>query len=135
MTGEAAFVSTEVATIWHYLRQTIERMSDIAADVSTQELHWNPPAPDANSIAVLLVHTMANIEENVLAVVAGEPMNRDRDAEFVENGLTGSDLGTAGSVGGCMAIRTSLFCRRHTSGRHRPQRIQLSHDAGRLHPR
>ena len=92
MTGEAAFVSTEVATIWHYLRQTIERMSDIAADVSTQELHWNPPAPDANSIAVLLVHTMANIEENVLSVVAGEPMNRDRDAEFVENDLAGTDL-------------------------------------------
>ncbi len=92
MASETAFVSTEVATIWHYLRRTIERLSDVAADVSVQELHWDPPAPETNSIAVLLVHTMANIEENVLAVVAGEPMNRDRDAEFVENDLTGAEL-------------------------------------------
>ena len=92
MTGEPAFASNDVGTIWSYLRGTVAGMVEKAADLSAGELRWTPPAPDSNSIGVLLVHTMGNIEENILTVVAGQPGHRVREAEFVGNELTGAEL-------------------------------------------
>jgi len=92
MTREPVFASNEVATIWGYLRGTVAGMVEIAADLSTADLQWTPPAPDTNSIGVLLVHTLGNIEENILTVVSGQPGNRVREAEFVGNELTGVQL-------------------------------------------
>lgn len=92
MTGQPVFASTEVATIWSFLRGTMERMTGVAAELSIQELAWTPPAPETNSISVLLIHTMGNIEENILEIVAGELVNRVRAAEFVANDVTGADL-------------------------------------------
>lgn len=92
MAEERAFASNDVATIWHYLRTTVNGMVEIANELSISELQWTPPAPDTNSISVLLVHTLGNIEENILTVVAGQPGNRVREAEFEEREITGAEL-------------------------------------------
>jgi predicted exporter len=34
------------------------------------------------SLAVLAVHTIANVEENILEIIGGQPVGRDRDSEF-----------------------------------------------------
>ena len=63
-------------------------LRDHVRDLSVEELNWKP-APEANSIAVLVVHTLGS-EAEVLRVVADVPNVRDRDAEFL---VTVSDAG------------------------------------------
>lgn len=90
--GDNQFPTPELASLWRFLAETMDRFVAVAVDVPAASLHWAPPAPDTNSIAVLLVHTLGNIEENVFEIVGGHPVNRDRDAEFVERDLTGEQL-------------------------------------------
>jgi len=92
MTQELEFASVEIATLWGYLCQTMDRMTAVAEEVTPAELHWQPPAPDTNSIAVLIVHTLGNIDENLISALAGGTFERNRDAEFVERELTGTEL-------------------------------------------
>ena len=54
-------------------------------------LDWSP-GPDMNSVAVLVVH-LAGAERYYLGdVIAGEPSNRDRPAEFRTKGLDADTL-------------------------------------------
>jgi hypothetical protein len=54
--------------------------------LSPDELTWTP-APETNSIAVLVVHTIGSAEE-VIRVVRGMTSDRDREAEFIPNDLS-----------------------------------------------
>jgi hypothetical protein len=66
------------------------QLRDEVRDLSVDELNWKP-APDTNSIAVLVVHTLGS-EAEVLRVAAKAPNVRDRDAEFRVSDLTAEDL-------------------------------------------
>src|SRR3989337_3075881 len=59
-------------------------------DLSVEELNWTP-APETNSIAVLVVHTLGS-EAEVLQVAANVPGSRDRDAEFLAKANDSADL-------------------------------------------
>lgn len=48
---------------------------------AVHELNWKP-APDTNSIAALVVHTLGS-EAEVFRIVANVPSERDRPAEFL----------------------------------------------------
>jgi DinB superfamily len=48
-------------------------------------------APGTNSLFILATHTVANTEENVLATLGGEPLRREREAEFQAYGGTASE--------------------------------------------
>ncbi len=61
---------------------SLARLRACVEGLTPEQLNWRPPADNANSIAVLAVHTMGNIRQNVLGVACGLPDNRDRDAEF-----------------------------------------------------
>src|SRR5215210_5430267 len=65
-------------------------LRDEVRELSVEELNWKP-APEANSIAVLVVHTLGS-EAEVLRVVADVPNVRDRDAEFVVTADGATDL-------------------------------------------
>jgi hypothetical protein len=66
------------------------QLRDEVRDLSVEELNWKP-APDTNSIAVLVVHTLGS-EAEVLRVAAKAPNVRDRDAEFRVSNRTADDL-------------------------------------------
>lgn len=85
-------MTEEVAAIWGFLNETLERMIAVAGELTTKEIHWVPPTPEGNSVAVLLAHTTGSIEESILQTLTGEAVNRDRDAEFVERETSVSDL-------------------------------------------
>jgi len=53
-------------------------------------LNW-APAPETNSIAVLVVHTLGS-EAEVLRTLRALPNDRDRDAEFRTTATTADDL-------------------------------------------
>ncbi len=43
---------------------------------------WQPPRPEANSLAVMMSHVASSAEWWVLSCVGDGPIERDRDAEF-----------------------------------------------------
>ena len=76
-----------------YVDQTLEThdlFRQAVADLDPEALAWRP-APETNSIAVLVVHTMGS-ELEVLRIVRGLPSDLDRDAEFVDRPMTAADL-------------------------------------------
>ena len=50
--------------------------------LSGEEAAWRPDAPNANSVATIVSHVLANLEENVFSVIGGNPSARDRVNEF-----------------------------------------------------
>lgn len=60
--------------------------------LTMEQAHWRPPAPKSNSVAGLVCHMLANVEENVLSVIAGGPGGRDRETEFTAAGRTTEEL-------------------------------------------
>ena len=60
-------------------------------DLPPAALDWSPAA-DMNSINALVVHTVGAQRFLIGEVVAGEPANRDREAEFKVRGLNAKTL-------------------------------------------
>src|SRR5919112_3443535 len=81
--GSAGGMSMDpvVAKIAEQFRVVHGHLRDEVRDLSVEELNWKP-APDTNSIAVLVVHTLGS-EAEVLRVAANVPGERDRPAEFL----------------------------------------------------
>ena len=65
-------------------------LRDEVRDLPVEELNWKP-APETNSIAVLVVHTLGS-EAEVLRVAADVPGDRDRPAEFRATANDAEDL-------------------------------------------
>ena len=66
------------------------QLRDEVRDLSEDELNWKP-APETNSIAVLVIHTLGS-EAEVLRVVGNVSGTRDRPAEFRSTASTPGDL-------------------------------------------
>ena len=78
----ARLTSQEAATFWRYISSSLDRLVSLALEIDDEGLHWNPPAPNTNSIAALAFHTLGNAEENILGTLCGKPVTRDRAGEF-----------------------------------------------------
>ncbi|MDP3768399.1 MAG: DinB family protein [Dehalococcoidia bacterium] len=79
MTGEVVLYSSELKRLLARLRSSVEGLDET-------QLNWRPPAPDANSIYVIAAHIMGNLEAWVLGIACGQPIERDRPAEFAAGG-------------------------------------------------
>lgn len=84
-TDPANFASPEVASFWRAIRQTVDRLLATLDGLSDEQINWRPAAPEANPLSVLAIHTMGNVEENILETLCGQPVNRQRDREFQES--------------------------------------------------
>src|SRR4030081_671883 len=73
----ARAVATTVGALYHSVH---DLMREQVRDMDRGTLNWKP-LPLANSIAVLVVHTLA-AEREALRAVRGLSSDRDRDAEF-----------------------------------------------------
>ncbi len=72
----------EIASFWRFITSAIDRLLACLDGLDQTELNWRP-LPDANSLFVLAVHTLANTEENILGTLCGQAVNRNRAAEFI----------------------------------------------------
>jgi ADP-ribose pyrophosphatase YjhB (NUDIX family) len=80
-----------IAAIIDGYREVHQRFRDMLGALDPALLHRRP-APETNSIAVLIHHTLGS-ERQVARLVAGLPASRDRAAEFR---ITAADLDLAG---------------------------------------
>jgi uncharacterized damage-inducible protein DinB len=85
----------ELETACQVLEALHSEILSAVGEFSPDELNWIPPVPDANSIFAIATHTAASqlwwIRENL----AGQPVERDRPAEFKARGADISALQAA----------------------------------------
>ncbi len=74
--------TNEAATFWRYISSSLDRLVTLAMEIDDKGLHWEPPAPETNSTAILAFHTLGNAEENILETLCDQPVNRNRQGEF-----------------------------------------------------
>jgi uncharacterized damage-inducible protein DinB len=75
----------ETMLFWRYISSSIEQLLATLEGLSAQEINWSPIA-NANSLYVLATHTMGTTAENLLEVLCGKPVHRQREAEFAAQG-------------------------------------------------
>jgi hypothetical protein len=68
-------------TIRAGFRDVHDKFREIVGPLDREALNWKPH-PEANSIAVLVTHTLGS-EREMLAAVRGVKLDRDRPSEFV----------------------------------------------------
>jgi len=76
---------SEVETFWLFIVSSIDRLLDCFDGLSEEDLNWQP-LENANSLYGLAAHSMGNVEENILGVLCGYPIQRQREAEFTNRG-------------------------------------------------
>jgi hypothetical protein len=70
----------------------VDRIVDCLDGRTSEQITARPPVKNANSLLVLAVHTMANVEEAVFEILHGQPVNRNRDAEFATSSGTADEV-------------------------------------------
>lgn len=78
-------VQPEIDMFWDLIADSVDRILASMEGLPGADLNRRPVA-NASSLYVLAVHTMGNIEHNILRQLCGGPGERDRDAEFVAEG-------------------------------------------------
>ena len=79
-----------VATVVELYRAVHAALREEVRGLDPAALSW-APAPETNSVAVLVVHTLGS-EAEVLRTVRGVPGQRDRDAEFRVEAETAEEM-------------------------------------------
>lgn len=81
-------MTTEQDAYANAILTVLGNLVDQLAGLSEEQLNWKPAAEGTNSLWVLAIHSMANAEQAVLAVIGGAPDTRDREAEFAAHGVS-----------------------------------------------
>ncbi len=81
----------EVAMYWRFIVSSVDHVLLCLDGLSEEDLNWRP-LENANSLYVLATHTLGNIEENILDVLCGQAVHRQREAEFAVRGDSSASL-------------------------------------------
>lgn len=99
--GNVMPATTEALISWRYSANSLDRLVGCLANCSVTQLNWRPAASETNSLYALAVHTLGNVEENLLQTLAGRSIGRDRDGDFAAQGArcTGGGRAVGGIAG------------------------------------
>ncbi len=75
-------MTNEIDTYTKELRRIFDRLYVALDGLSEQELNYHPPVAEANSIYAIATHTLGNARAWILGICCGQPIERDRPAEF-----------------------------------------------------
>ncbi|EFH85376.1 DinB family protein [Ktedonobacter racemifer] len=84
--------SREAILFCRYILSSLDRLVQCLDGLDENQLNWQPPAPHANSLYTLVVHTLGNAEENLLLTLFDQPSSRNREQEFVMKGQSADAL-------------------------------------------
>jgi hypothetical protein len=74
---------TDEASLYRYhLRRLITWYLEALDALPPEAFDWQPPEPQANTLAAICSHAIASAEWWVLSCVGSGPIERDREAEF-----------------------------------------------------
>jgi hypothetical protein len=73
------------------LDELAKRIAATVDGLTYEQMNWEPPIHDANSMFVIATHALECTRSWVLHIVAGKPVGRDRPAEFASAG-TAADI-------------------------------------------
>ena len=79
-------MNPDVETYSQYIRKQIASIRDCMAGLSEEQLNRAPSVAGANSMFVIGTHVLGNARAWALALVCGQPLRRDRPAEFASHG-------------------------------------------------
>lgn len=85
-------MNSEVETLSGQIRSLLGRVCDCLAGLSEAQLNQRPPIAGANSAYAIAAHTLGNARGWVLGIACGQPIERDRPAEFRASGRDAADL-------------------------------------------
>jgi len=83
---------SEIDTYTTELHRLFERLYEALDGLSERELNWHPPVAEANSIYAIATHTLGNARAWILGICCGQPIERDRPAEFRALGRDASPI-------------------------------------------
>ena len=86
-------MDTEIGTYLGAVDESLEMIMACFEGLDGEAMRWQPLA-NANCLAVIAKHSMANAHRNVLAHFANEPYDYHRDEEFVLDGEGSASLVT-----------------------------------------
>lgn len=84
--------AAEILVFWRFIASSLDRLVACLTDLPEEALNWRPPAPEANSLYALAMHTLGNAEENLLETLGGQPVDRDRAREFAVRGVSSTAI-------------------------------------------
>jgi hypothetical protein len=70
-----------------YIRSLIDRLMALLEPLDEAQLNEQPPLPGANSPYVIATHVLGSARAWVLGIACGQPLRRDRPAEFTSSGV------------------------------------------------
>jgi uncharacterized damage-inducible protein DinB len=72
----------EAQALWEQFERVHNEIFHWSDGLSDDQLNWKPPAQDTNSIGNLISHILGAEMFSVVNRIGGQPVNRDRSAEF-----------------------------------------------------
>lgn len=75
----------ELELYWGFTSRAVDRIVACLDGLTSTQLNWQP-CDDASSLYMLATHIMGNMEEVLLGLLCGQPVQRNRDAEFAAVG-------------------------------------------------
>ena len=74
------------------LQHRLDKLCGAIDGLDVELLNWRPTIPEANSVSAISTHVLGNVRAWVLGVCCGQPVERDRAAEFKVEGLEAGEL-------------------------------------------
>ena len=90
--------SSEIESFRTRFAYEFDRLLETISDLDDQAVNWKPAAPGANSLLVLVTHTLGSAEQHVVGNAAEKTVVRNRDAEFAATGGSGHLAARAAEV-------------------------------------
>jgi hypothetical protein len=85
-------MDAEIECYSRQLRPLLERVCACLKGLTEAQLNWRPPIDESNSVYVIAAHTLGCARAWVLGIACGQPVERDRPAEFRASGHDAADL-------------------------------------------
>jgi uncharacterized damage-inducible protein DinB len=85
-------MNAEIDTYGRQIRLLLQSICACLEGLNQAQLNWRPPIDGANSAYVIAAHTFGNARAWVLGIACGQPVERDRPAEFRASGRDAADM-------------------------------------------
>ena len=76
-----------------FLCRSLGRIVGCLDELTAEQQRWLPPALGSNSLLAIARHALQNAEDNVLGLLGGAPMARERAADFDDQALDAAAIG------------------------------------------